>query len=256
MRDKERIPFPDIDKVEREIKTIVAKGVIVPEPFFKLLHIMYKQMGIRFLLRDTKEIAVSITMMAILMVAIVVTGQDHPNSTPSFYGIIMLISPILYGLLSLLPFFNSKFSGTFEVEMTSKYNLYQIASFRMLVFSVFCFLLNTVWVLSMAVKFSSIQFVQAFMISTTSLLLFSLLFLYVLTILKTMLTKVAVVMGWMGINVLLLIIDSVFYYQLLVAVPWYLYGIIICLTAYLYVKKLKEFMLLHKRRGVIDYVNG
>ncbi len=256
MRDKERIPFPEMDIIEQEIKTIVAKGMIVPEPFYKLLHNMYKQIGIRFLLRDTKEMAVATTMMAILMVAIVVSGQERPNSTSSFYGIIMLISPILYGLLSLLPFLISKFNGTFEVEMTCKYNLYQLAAFRMLIFSVFCFLLNTVWVLSMAVKFSSIQFVQAFMISTTSLLLFSLLFLYVLTVLYTMFTKIAAMTGWMGINILLFIIDSAFYHQLLVVVPWYLYGIIICLTAYLYVKKLKELMLLHKRKGVIGYVNG
>ncbi|WP_058306322.1 hypothetical protein [Gracilibacillus massiliensis] len=256
MHDKEQKPFLDIDKVEQEIKTIVAKGVMVPAPFHKLLQNMYKQIGIRFLLRDTKEIAIVITMMVILMVSIVVNGHERPNSTSSFYGMIMCISPILYGLLSLLPFFNSKTNGTFEVEMTSKYNLYQLAAFRMLVFSVFCFLLNTIWVLSMAVKFSSIHFVQAFMISTTSLLLFSLLFLYVLTNLKTMFTKLAVMMGWMGINVLLLMIDSAFYHQLLVAIPWYLYGIIIILTPYLYVKKLKEFILLHKRRGVIHYVNG
>jgi hypothetical protein len=256
MRDNEKIPFPDISKVEKEIKTIVAKGVIVPQPFYKLLHNMYKQIGIRFLLRDTKEMAVAITMMGILMVAIVVTGQERPNSTLSLYSIIMLISPILYGLLSLIPFLNSKLNSTFELEMTCKYNLYQLAAFRMIVFSVFCFLLNTVWVLSMAVKLSSIQFVHAFMISTTSLLLFSLLFLYVLTVLKTMFTKMAVIMGWLVINVLLLIIDSAFYHQLLVAVPWYLYGIIICLTAYLYVKRLKELMLQYKRRGVIGYVNS
>jgi hypothetical protein len=251
MRDEERIPYPDIDNIEQEIRAIVAKAVTVPEPLYKLLHDMYKQIGVRFLLRDSKEMTIAITMMVMLMTAIVITGQERPNSTANLYGIIMLISPILYGLLSLVPFLNSKFNSTFEVEMTCKYNLYQLAAFRMLVFSVFCFLLNTVWVLSIAVKLSSIQFVQAFMISTTSLLLFSLLFLYVLAVLKTFFTKMAVMTGWVGINVLLLAMDSALYHQLLLSVPWYLYTIIICMTAYFYMKKLKELMLQYKRRGVI-----
>ncbi|MEI5909699.1 hypothetical protein WAK64_22155 [Bacillus spongiae] len=256
MHEKEEIPFPDLNKVELEIKTIVAKGVNVPEPFYKLLHNMYKQIGIQFLLRDRREIAVLIAMMVILMGAIVITGQEQNYSSIDFYGIIMLISPVLYVLLSLLPFVNSKFNSTFDLEMTCKYNLYQVAAFRMMLFSVFCFLLNTVWVLSIAIKLSSIQFVQAFMISTTSLLLFSLLFLYVITLFNTMLTKVVVMLGWLGINVFLITMDSVFYHQLLVTIPWYLYTTVICLAAYLYVKKLKELIVQNKRRGDIGYVNG
>lgn len=256
MHDEKRIPFPDNAIVEREIKEIVAKGIFVPESFLKLLNNMYKQIGIRFIMRDSKEMVIVIAMMALLMLAIVLNGQERYESRSSFYGIIMLVSPILYCLLSLLPVLKSKFNGMFEVEMTCKYNLYQLAAFRMLVFSVFCFLLNTVWVLSMAVKFSSVQFVQAFMISTTSLLLFSLLFLYVFTFFKTMFAKSIVMIGWMGMNALLVIIDSTVYHQLLISVPWYLYSIVICLSAYLYVKKLKAFFIQNKRRGVIGYVNG
>lgn len=251
MLDKDQTPFPCQDRVQQEIKAIVAKGIVVPEPFYKQLSNMYKQLGFRFLLKDKKEIGVAIMMMLIIMFGLMEMGQERPSSTSGYYGVIMLISPILYGLLSILPFLNSRFNSTFEVEMTCKYNLYQIAAFRMLVFSVFCFLLNTIWVLFMAVEFSAIQFVQAFMISTTSLLLFSLLFLYVLASLKSIFTKVIVMLGWIGINVLLVIFDSAYYHQMLIAVPWYIYGAIIAVTTILYVKKLKGFMQQQKRRGMI-----
>lgn len=250
MRNNEQIPFPNSEKIDQEIKTIVSKGVFQPEPFYKLLHNMYQQIGFRYLLKDKKEIGVAAALMIIVMFVVIEMGQERPSSASGYYGVIMVISPILYGILSLVPFLTSRFQSTFEVEMTCKYNLYQLAAFRMLVFSVFCFLVNSVWVLLMAVEFSAIQFVQGLMISTTSLLLFSLLFLYVLASMETFFTKVIVMVGWGGINVLLMVLDSVYYHKLLVAVPWYLYGFIIAVTAYLYVKKLKDLMLQHKRKGL------
>ncbi|QED46636.1 hypothetical protein [Cytobacillus dafuensis] len=256
MNDEKQFSYPDKKIIEREITAIVKKGRIERESFPRLLLSMYRQIGVRFLIRDRKEILTAVTMAVILMFAVLTSGQERYESSSSFYGIIMLVSPILYGVLSLLPFLHSKMNGTFEVEMTCKYNLYQLAFFRMLIFSVFCFLLNTVWVLAMAMKFSTVHFVQAFMISTTSLLIFSLLFLYVFTVLKKMITKVAAVMSWIGLNALFVFIDSVVYQQLLVSVPWYLYGIVICLSAYLFLKKIKEFIIQNQREGAISYVNS
>ena len=256
MHEKSQTQFPGDDIVEQEIKAIVAKGLMKKESFSALLKNMYKQIGIRFILRDYKEIVAAICLMAIVMYMITMNGQETIDDYTSLYSIIMVISPLLYFVLSLFSFITSKLNGTFEVEMSCKYNIYQIAAFRMLAFSVFCFLLNTIWVLTLALKFSSVYFVQAFMISTTSLLLFSLLFLYVLSVLKAFAVKAAALLGWVAINIALHILDSSIYHQMLVSVPWYLYGIIICLSAYLYVKKLKEFMLQNKRRGVNEYANS
>ncbi len=256
MHNKRQIPFPSDEIVKKEIRKIVAKGIVKQESFPQLLKNMYKQIGIRFILKDYKEIAVAVCMMAIIMYMITINGRESVDAYTSYYGIIMVVSPLLYCVLSLMPFITSKLNETFEVEMSCKYNIYQIAAFRMLSFSVFCFLLNTIWVLSLAMKLSSVQFVQAFMISITSLLSFSLLFLYVLSVIKTLAVKAVAILGWGAINVTLLILDSSVYHQLLVFVPWYLYGLIICLSAYLYVKKLKEFMIQNKRRGVIEYADS
>lgn len=250
MRDNGRNIFPDDERIEQEIRSIVAKGIMKPESFMKLLFKMYRQIGIRFIMKDYKEIFISMLLMATIMFVTTGHGQEIMHEDKSYYGIIMVISPLLYGILSLLPFINSKLNGTSEVEMTCKYNLYQIAAFRMLVFSVLCFFINTVWVLTLALKLSTIHFVQAFLISTTSLMLFSLLFLYVLAVLKTLVGKALVMIGWIGIQVCLLLVDSAVYYQLLVSIPWYLYSAIIVLSAYFYVKKIKEYMLVNKRSGV------
>lgn len=250
MRDNERVVFPDDERMELEVTAIVAKGMMKPETFMNLLMTMYKQIGIRFMMKDYKEIMISVLLMATFMFVITGYGKETMNADESLYGVIMVVSPLLYGILSLLPFINSKVNGTSEIEMTSKYNLYQIAAFRMLVFSVLCFFINTVWIAALAMKLSTVHFVQAFLISTTSLLLFSLLFLYVLAVIKTVKIKALVMIGWIGMQVFLLMVDSAVYHQLLVSIPWYLYGAIIILSAYFYVKKIKEYMLLNKRSGV------
>lgn len=249
MGDNGRVVFPDDERIEREIRAIVVKGIVKPESFMKLLVNMYKQIGIRFMMKDYKEIIIGVLLMATIMYVASGYGRETMHAE-SIYGTIMVVSPLLYGILSLIPFINSKLNGTSEVEMTCKYNIYQIAAFRMLVFSMLCFLINTVWVLTLAMKLSTIHFVQAFLISTTSLMLFSLLFLYVLAVIKIVIVKGMVMIGWIGIQVFLLKIDSAVYNQLLVSIPWYLYGAIIVLSAFFYMKKIKEYMLQNKRSGV------
>ncbi|KOP82654.1 hypothetical protein ACFFHH_23865 [Cytobacillus solani] len=253
---RDQPPFPDEKFVECEINTIVAKGMVKRDSLKNLLSSMYKQIGIRFIMRDYIVIITAFVLMAFFMYVVTTNGQERYNTHTNYYGIIMLVSPILYIVLSIFPFIQNKLNGTFEVEMSCKYNIYQIAAFRMLIFSILCFLLNTVWIISMALKFSSVHFVQAFLISTTSLLLFSLLFIYVLSIIKTLAAKIGIIFCWIGINLLLVMLDSAIYYQFLVSVPWYLYGTIICLSTCLYVKKMKEFMRHNKMRGANGYVNG
>ncbi|MED3550794.1 hypothetical protein [Cytobacillus praedii] len=248
--------FPDERLVESEINIIVVKGMVKRDSLAKMLISMYKQIGIRFIMRDYKEIIAAVAVMALFMYVMTKNGQTTQYKQTQYYGMIMLVSPILYMFLSIFPFIQNKLNETYEVEMTCKYNLYQIAAFRMFSFSIFCFLLNTIWIILLAMKFSSFQFVQAFLISTTSLLLFSLVLIYILSTVKTLIAKVGIQLSWIGINLMLVIIDSTVYYKLLVSVPWYLYGMIICLASYLYVKKIKEFMLLNKLRGVNGYVNG
>lgn len=257
MMDKhDQPPFLDEKSMETEITTIISKGIVKEDSLKNLLSSLYKQIGIRFIMRDYKEIITAMVLMALFMYVMTSNGQTWYNKHTNYYGIIMLVSPILYMFLSIFSFIQNKLNGTFEVEMSCKYNLFQIAAFRMLTFSILCFLLNTIWIISLALKFSTFQFVQAFLISTTSLLLFSLLFIYVLSTIKPLAAKVAILFSWLGIHLLLLMIDSAIYYQLLVSIPWYLYGVIICLSAYVYVKKMKEFMLQNKLRGVNGYVNG
>ncbi|MDF1509069.1 hypothetical protein PZE06_12900 [Robertmurraya sp. DFI.2.37] len=252
MENKKKLSLPENAKIEEEVNAIVMKGLVVPEPFHKLLLNMSRTIGFRFLFREKKEM----TVVTLLMMILFVTAQEQASETTNYYGVIMLLSPILYGLLSIIPLLSSYMNHTTEVEMTCTYNLYQLAAFRMIAFSLFCFLLNTVWVFFMAMKLSSFAFLQGFLIATTSLFLFSLLFLYALSFFKSLLIKVGVMFGWMGLNLLFLIFDSIRYQQLLESIPWYLYGGIIVLTFYLYVKKLNNLMQDHKKRGVIDYVNG
>ncbi|SEO43404.1 hypothetical protein SAMN04488134_107130 [Amphibacillus marinus] len=248
--------LPDLNRVKCEINQIVSKGVRRPEPFFKLLYKLYKQIGLRFVFRDARAVSIAVLMVTSLMVFLIITQQEQINFAQNPYGIIMISSPILYGVLSLLPFLSSEFLSTVEVEMACKYTLEQLAVFRMLLFSICCFLLNTLWVLLMLVKFSSFHFVQALMVSTTSLLLFALLFLYALTWLRSVFSRLLFFIGWISINAVPILIDSSLYQRLLITIPWGVYLIIISVTFLLYLKKIKLVFIQDRSRGAIIYVNN
>ncbi|MGD6876299.1 hypothetical protein [Bacillus infantis] len=243
--------IPELKISEEEITSIVQKGNIRKESFITLIKGMYRRIGFRFLMKDWLEMLLAAGMLAMLMIGITATASEGEaaGGGTSFYSLIMIVSPLLYAFLAFLPYLKSRASGTYELEMVCKYNLHQLAAFRMLIFSVFCFLLNSIWVLALAVRFAAVEFVQGLLISTASLLIFSVLFLYVLSFFKTNMARAAALVIWIAGNIILVILNNSIYMGLLISVPWYLYGAVIVLFFYLYMKKLKELLIHNKRRG-------
>ncbi len=252
----QEIPYPDEERRKKEISEIVSRAAIAKEPFSSVLLGMYRQIGWRFLLRDYKEVSFAVVLMGILMFAIWNAGMESAEQAKELYSWLMLYSPLLYGVIVFLPFINSRTNRTEEVEMACKYNLYQVAAFRMLAFSVFCFVMNTVWVAGISISISGFVFVQAWLISTASLFIFAIILLYALRTFRQLWQKLGVIVGWMALHLLLGGFDSIAYHQLLVSVPWYLYSLVIGLSAWRFILQIKKLMLVHKTRGAFINVDG
>ncbi len=247
-----RIDMPDERTIKTEIDTIVAKGLYQKESFYSYLKNMYKHIGIRYLFRDGLEIIVTILLVSSILFFTITNSNIYDIAkTGGIYAYLFTVSPILYLVMSISSFISAKQNGTYEIEMTCKYNMYQISAFRMLVFSTICILVNFLLVYAIISIYINISFLRAFAISISSLFLFSTVFLFTITKLQSKLTKYFIVLGWIIINLALCIFDINLYAQLLSNISIYTWLAVTVVSLFIYIKNIKALISFRNIEGVI-----
>ncbi|MGF7047399.1 hypothetical protein J2T13_001904 [Paenibacillus sp. DS2015] len=249
--DKEQfsVEFPDERTISIEISEIIAKGLPPQVSFLSYVTTMYKQLGFKYLFRDLTEI-VFIICLVISILAMMAMGlqSSFEFDHDSIYPFIFMISPILYLVIAYFFFANDKLKDTFEIEMTCKYNVYQLASLRMLIFSAVCMVVNVLFIYFLGLQYEELNLWYAHLISLASLALFSTAFLFIMVRVQVRFTKTIFVACWLGINLLLHMYSRPFYYHLLNSVPIYVYLGFIFICFAIYIKHLKQ-LIVHKGVG-------
>src|SRR5699024_9044638 len=98
--------------------------------------------------------------LSILIFSVMSVGEYESAHDKSIYAFIFTSSPIMYLAMSLFSFLNAKQNGTYGLEMTCKYDMYQVAAFRMLVFSVISILINLVFIGVIVTTYYQIDFLR------------------------------------------------------------------------------------------------
>ncbi|MCJ8008729.1 hypothetical protein ACFFF5_08945 [Lederbergia wuyishanensis] len=250
-KEKFHIPLPDDQIIQKEIKTIVRAGVKRKESFPSFLLNLYKEIGFRYLFTNPRDgVLITLSVLAVLVfLFLTITEPSNVNET-DVYAFVFLISPLLFMALSLYDLFHKKHSATFELEMVTKYNLYQVAAFRMFNFSVISIIVNTVSIVSLVSMFDTLQFFRAFMISTTALFLFSIIFLIVFMKRGSGLTALQVGAGWIGLNIVLSLLNNKAYIHFLMTIPIFIYGIVLVGSTILYLLYLSKLVQTKPAEGV------
>ncbi|MBU3127227.1 hypothetical protein [Clostridium tagluense] len=246
------IDFPDDSTIKFQINSIVTKGLNPQQSFYSYVKNMYKQIGIRNLFHDITEIVFAVVIILSVLVFISISSNIPKNiENGSIYSFIFVFSPILYLVISLVSFINTKQKDTYDIEMTCKYNIYQLAAFRMLVFSVFCITFNISFLYLLSALYKQINFLQAFMISVTSLLLFSITFLYIIFKMHSKFTVYFVIFAWVIINLGVAIFSTEIYNMFLNEIPIYIYLVVTVTCSCVYINNLKKLITFKNIKGVI-----
>ena len=248
-KEKFEIPMPDGETIQKQVKLIVSQGVQPKVSFYSFLREMMSQVGWRHLFSDRLElglifiIALSINSLLFLLPANV--------DVQAIYGAIFLISPLVFLSLSIYAFVNKTENATYEVEMACKYNVYQIVAFRMLVFSIISIVTNTIAVSLVAMHFPNVEFLRAYMISTTSLFLFSVLFLYALMGRHSRKYVIGIVSLWLIANLSVQVVDASFYSAFLTKTPLVVYALVNLGCLYGFGKSIKKLVHFKQMEGVL-----
>ena len=241
--DLENLEIPDIDS--GEINEILDKGVVKRESFYTFLKRCIGELGVNNIFHDRKElIVIAIIGIIILSLSIRIIGVGNINSAYSF---IFIASPVIYLSMSIFSFYNSLEKGAFELEMTCKYDLYQLSAIRMFIFSIASIILNTGIIIVYWLLNREIDFLRLLIISVTGLLIFSVIFLYSIINLKGRFIKFAVIGIWFVGNILLSMVRSNIYIEILKNIPIYIHVGVCVICIGLYIKKLKNLVVNRKK---------
>lgn len=252
--DKEKlsIEFPDDCVIPIEISKIIAKGLPPKVSFLSYISTMYKQIGFKNLFRDLTEIVFIISLVVAVLTFMAMGSQtSFLLDQESIYSFIFMTSPILYLVIAYLFFANTKIKDTFEVEMACRYNVYQLAALRMLIFSGVCMVVNALFIYFLALQYEQMNLWHTNLISLTSLALFSTTFLFIMIRVRARYTKTIVVAGWLSINLLLNIYSKPLYYVLLNNIPIYMYIGLIIIFFMIYIKNIKQLIYYKGVEGAI-----
>lgn len=248
--NKFQVPFPDDETIKREIQQIVKKG-IKPKPSFMIyIKQMHKQIGLRYLFVNQWEGGfVTLSVFIVLMLFFNEMVQSIRMES-QIYPIIFLISPLLYTVLSIYDFSHKRHHETYEVEMVAKYNVFQLTAYKMIVFSVLTILINSICIGLLAFRMEEIHFIQGILISTTSLFLFSILFLACLMKRPTAITAGIVNSSWVIGHLILIWTFKDGYRMFLQKLPPIVYLIVITLSIVIYICYLQKLVQRKQVEGV------
>ncbi len=238
-----KIDMPDEKTIVKEIDIILSKGLEPKVSFYSYLKNMYRQIGIKYLFRDGLEIIFIILLAFSIFTFVIIEGNIYDiQKAEGIYACLFIVSPILYLIMSVLHFVDAKQNKTYEIEMTCKYNIYQISAFRMLSFSIICILFNFIFVYIIAYKYTEINFIKAFIISITSLFMFSVVFLFTMMKFKSKVIKHTIVIAWIIGNLALYISNINFYVNLLNNISLYMWCAVTIVSLFIYLINLKKLI--------------
>lgn len=246
--DKLHIPMPDDSAIDRQISQIVSQGLVKKESFTSYLRSMVQQVGWRHLFSDRLELSF-IVMIAIGLYSLFLIMPIH-GDVQNLYAYIFLLSPILFLAFSIYTYMNKTQNDTYDVEMVCKYNVYQVVAFRMLVFSVSTMVLNTIAIAFLAIQYEEIHFIRAFMISGTSLFLFSIILSLALMKRRTKGIVSMTITVWLLGNNILRSVDNEFYNGMLIHLPVFIYAIVLLGCLIMYINYLKKLLIFKQTEGV------
>ena len=248
-KEKFHIPMPDERTIQMQIAQIVASGVRPRESFPSYLKSMVQQVGLKHLFSDRLEL-MYITFTALVAFNLMFfLAEPERLRVQDLYGFIFLLSPILFLSFSVYTYVNKVRNDTFEIEMSCKYNVYQIIAFRMLAFSAVSIIVNAITVALLVFLYDDIQFLRAFMISITALFTFSISFLYGMMKSRSTLAVVTIIVAWIVGNLLLRLSNYTMYFNILVTMPLFVYGIVILGSIYFYLKYLNRLIHFKQTEG-------
>lgn len=236
--NKFEIDMPNDTEIKNEIDFIINSSLKPKVNFFSYIKYMFKEIGFKYIFFNPIEIILALGV-TILYIVLVRSSLDtsYIFSKNILYSIVFMVSPIFYILINLFSLIKIKENNMYEIEMVCKYNTSQLVSLRMLVFSFISIMFNVIIVIGL---YRYIDVFRGVMISLTSLLLFSVISLYIFFSIKSIVSLYIPCILWIILNLLVFKLSYINYLNVLTIIPNIIYILCIIISGYMYIMNIKR----------------
>lgn len=242
--------FEDMDISDLDIDEIVEEGIVEKQSFFKHMKILYKTLGKDIIFIDKKEILIISSILTIVMF-ILGYGLSKENNLSTLYGAVFVFSPLMYLIISLYGIIKSKENNMLEIEKTLKYSLYQIATFRIFVFSILTGIINIFIIGIMSILEKDIQFIRLSIISVTGIFVFSSILLLILLKVRKKIIRYGFIFTWILLNLWIGIFNEKIKEFIFIKLPIGIHIVIGIIGIFIFIKSLGVLTNIKRDKGDI-----
>ncbi|OWA36920.1 hypothetical protein B9G55_02250 [Saccharibacillus sp. O16] len=242
------VDYPSESEERRQVAGILETALPGRPSFLVYVTEMYRQIGFRHLFRDLTEIVFVLLLGIGVWIFTALFAMEQRN-TELAYTFIFTVSPLLYLVVSVIFFAELRRRDTYAVEMSCRYNVYQLASLRMLMFAAVCLVLNALLVGLISAAYGRVDMLRGLLLSASSLMLFAAAFLYGMLRGKNAAMRYLWVVAWPMLNLVTAIAQPAFYHLLLMQVPLYVYALLFAAGVWGYIRQIRRMIAI--RSGVL-----
>ncbi len=226
MTQKEAIPYPSEQEIEQQISHILQKSLPTQKSFFNEMKSLFQQVGWQYLLPNRNEWIFTIVAIVALSVFMFVTVNTKNELSESHYAVLFMFSPFLFASLSLYSFIEKRESATFELEMTTKFTVFQLIAIRMLTYSGLAIFVNTSVVIVLVNRLQ-FDFLHVWLLSLAGLFLFAAGLLLVMKTGNLLLKTITYICVWISLNGVLVFFAKSTYVQFISTLPTFIYAFLV-----------------------------
>lgn len=249
MKEHNFIPYPSDKEIENQISQIIEKGLPKQKSFLNEIQGLYRQVGWRFIMPNRNEWMFTVMAVAALFLLAGFTFGSERIFSATEIAMFFMMSPFLFISLALFSFYEKREAHTFELEMTTKFTVFQVIGVRMLVFSSLSIVCNTslaLWVAYM----HELAFVRLWLLSLTGLFLFATGLLVMLRKGQVIPKIIGYVGCWVVLNIGFVWLADDAYIKVVLTLPTIVYVLLVVILFVLFCVAFKT-MYLRKQEGVL-----
>lgn len=238
-RNQFEVMLPNDEVIEEQISTLVEKALPKQKTFLEALYEIYHKVPIRQVLFGRGEWLFSLFLWIVLMAFVLTIGEQSMKAT-EFNSALFIAAPFAFVALTGFFYLDRRFNGTLEIEMTTKFTIYQMLAIRMFIYSIVASFLIITCIL-VAAQFIDIQIVYSIPIGLSGLFIFASIMLLLYREQHVFIRTAVICAIWIGGNWSLShwFLDP--YESVLLKLPIILYFIILLSVISLFMYALKRF---------------
>lgn len=236
------IIYPEKKQIDESVKYICEEALPQKKNIIIFLKDMTKNLGIKNIFFGMWDVILTTIFISVIIdIALVFTIISSAFTEEKILAIFFSISPIIFMLMFILMYIKEKSNDAYVVKMSCKYTVNYLIAYRMFTISLLSVVFNLTYIILLCNKFS-IPILNALSVSFSSLFIFSIIMISVVSKCNSIFSTITVSILWLIINGGLTCTVLSVYGIILKSIPVLVWFLIFIVCAFVYVNKLTSFV--------------